>query len=353
MNNDYRSLIENVKRRSNPEDLQLEKSFSDELSTISYSDVLIYVRLAMRGVEPDYTRITKLAGERVKSHLSVELTEVDFRYQGSVMTNTHIKSFSDVDLLVISKKFYYVDRSGISNILTDTSKISNYSTTQVSKLLVEDKVGTYFGNALEDLKQNRLLSENILSKTYGICDKSKPKSIKIKNTSLNRDVDIVIANWYDDVISVVNDKGQNRGIQVYNKDTESRGDADFPFLSIDRINERSAITAGRLKKMIRLLKNLKVKSTHDIVLSSFDINALCYSIPTYTYSSLKFDDLVEVLYDYIGNLLSNSQLLDNIVSVDGREYIFRYSVTKTISLRLIFSEIEGLFRDLQTIKTAY
>ena len=72
-------------------------------------------------------------------------------------------------------------------------------------------------------------------------------------------MDIVIANWYDNVTAVLRDKDSDfRGIQVYNKELNSKGDPDYPFLSIKRINDRSSKTNGRLKKMIRFLKNIKV-----------------------------------------------------------------------------------------------
>jgi hypothetical protein len=81
MTKNYRQLIESVKGRINPEHFAIKKSFSDELSTISYSEVLTYIRLAMKGVEPEYTQKSKDAGERVKEHLLKELKDVSFKYK--------------------------------------------------------------------------------------------------------------------------------------------------------------------------------------------------------------------------------------------------------------------------------
>jgi hypothetical protein len=52
-------------------------------------------------------------------------------------------------------------------------------------------------------------SEKILSETYEICETTKAKSIKIKNKNLNREVDIVISNWHDDVSSIINVTAQS------------------------------------------------------------------------------------------------------------------------------------------------
>lgn len=347
MAKNYRLLTESIKGRINPDNFALKKSFSDELATVSYSEVLTYIRLAMKGVEPEYTQKSKDAGERVKEHLSKKLSDVVFRYQGSVMTDTHIKGYSDIDLLTICDKFYTYDAPKVKQILESTEQRARYWQTSITKMEKEVNTSSYQGNTLQDLRQLRLDSESILTDVYDICDTTKPKSIKIKNQSLNREVDIVIANWYDDVSSIINDKGEYRGIQVYNKDTNSKGDPDYPFLSIKRINEKSADTNGRLKRMIRFLKNVKADSNQDIDLSSFDINAVFYDIEVAKYQTLSFYELVPVVYNQLKEICTNQTKADSIISVDGREYIFRYNNKKLDNLKLLMAEVEGIFTDLR------
>ena len=347
MAKNYKLLTESIRGRINPENFALKKSFSDELATVSYSEVLTYIRLAMKGVEPEYTQKSKDAGERVKEHLSKKLSDVVFKYQGSVMTDTHIKGYSDIDLLTICDKFYTYDAPKIKQILESVEQKNRYRQASIDKMVKEVNTSSYQGNSLQDLKQLRLDSETILEDVYDICDTTKPKSIKIKNQSLNREVDVVIANWYDDVSSVINDKGEYRGIQVYNKETHSKGKKDFPFLSIKRINERSSDTNGRLKRMIRFLKNTKANSYQEIDLSSFDINAICYDIEVEKYQTLSFYELVPVIYYQIKEICTNQTKSDSIISVDGREYIFRYNSEKLENLKLLLGEVEGIFVDLR------
>lgn len=295
MTRNYRQLAESIRGRINPENIAFEKSFSDELGTISDNEVLTYIRLAMKGVEPEYTQKSKDAGERVKEHLTRKLSNVVFQYQGSVMTDTHIKGYSDIDLLTITDKFYSYDANNAKDILAKSEKRSKYNQSSIEKLEHVVNTPLYTGSALDDLHNLRLDSEAVLIDTYDICNTSKPKSIKIKNKRLNREVDIVIASWYDDVPSIINDKGDYRGIQVYDKENHSKGDPDYPFLSIKRINERSSETNGRLKKMIRFMKNSKVNSVQNIDLSSFDINAVCYDIEVSEYQNFSFYELVPVI----------------------------------------------------------
>lgn len=343
MTKNYRQLTENINARLNPENLILEKAYSDELGTISYNDTLVFIRTAMKGVDANYTQKSKDAGERVKEHLNKSLTDKTFRYQGSVMTNTHIKGVSDIDLLVVSDKFYSYDSKNISAILENTERKSKYRSASIQKMENERSTSNYSGKSMDDLKKLRLDSETSMKEVYSNCDISKPKAIKIKNLSLNREVDIVIANWYDDVSSIINDKGDYRGVQVYDKSSNSKGSEDYPFLSIKRINERSSNTAGRLKKMIRFLKNLKAFSQADIDLSSFDINAICYDIEPNKYQSLVFDQLVGTLINQLRSLSTNNTHSNDLVSVDSREYIFRYNEQKLENMRLLLNEVESVF----------
>jgi hypothetical protein len=345
MAKNYRQLTESIRSRINPENIAVQKSFSDELSTLSYSDVLTFIRVAMKGVEPEYTQKSKDAGERVKEHLSKELKDVSFKYQGSVMTNTHIKGFSDIDLLTICEKFYQPDKNNIQKLLENSEQRVKFFSS-LPKLEKEVTGSSYQGNTLEDLRNLRIDSENVLKYVYTNCDIKKPKSIKIKNLSLNREVDIVVANWYDDITSVINDKGDYRGIQVYNKDTNSRGVADYPFLSIKKINDRSSLTSGRLKKMIRFLKNVKAISDHEIDLSSFDINAICYDISPPKYQNLTIFELVPLLHVQLKSICTNQEHSDRIISVDSREYIFRGNSTKLNNIKNLLAEVEGVYSDL-------
>lgn len=347
MAKNYAILSLQAKQRANPESIVLEKSFSDELSTLAYSNILTYIRVAMNGVEPEYTQKSKDAGEKVKTHLSKVLSGVSFRYQGSVMTNTHIKGYSDIDLLVISEKFYMWDSYEATKILETDEQRSKFYPFQIQKLENERNKSSYNGDTLADLKEIRLNCETTMKAVYQICDISRAKAIKIKNLSLNREVDIVVSNWYDDVRSIIFDKGDHRGIQIYNKEEHRKESVDYPFISIQKINHKSSETNGRLKKMIRFLKTIKADSEFDIDLSSFDINSICFDIDVSKYKDVKFYQLVSVLYYQLMSICTNQGHADNIVSVDEREYIFRGRPNKLENIKLMLKELEALFIDLR------
>jgi len=350
----YEELIANIKSRSNPDGLILEKAFATEMLDIKYGDVEKYVKLAMRGVEPAYTAQSRDAGERVKTHLKTVLNQVTYKYQGSVETNTHIKATSDIDLLVISDKSYMPDHNGINQML----RSQRGQLTQNSVQILERSVSPphYQGDSLNDLKENRLNSERKLNNEYTDCDCSKPKAIQITNRSLNRDVDIVIAGWFDNANSILKNKEvEYRGIQIYNKTDHQREDADFPFLKIKLLNERSTLTNGRLKKMIRFLKNIKATINKDqnpepVKLSSFQFNAICYNIETNKYKDKNVFELVAIVYWQLKSLVENSDHRDDLKSVDNSEYIFRHQPDRIKELQLLIQTIQPILIDLQNQK---
>jgi hypothetical protein len=100
--------------------------------------------------------------------------------------------------------------------------------------------------------------------------------------------------------------------------------------------------------MIRFLKNCKANSDHDIDLSSFDINAICYDIKVSEYESLSFYELVPVIYNQIKAICTNQAKAYSIVSVDDREWIFRNNNSKLENLKKLMAEVEGIFLDLKS-----
>ena len=71
----------------------------------SYQPNTQYALGAMQEVGPEYTRISVETAERVGKQLASSISFVEFRLQGSVPLNVHIRGVSDVELHSISKNF--------------------------------------------------------------------------------------------------------------------------------------------------------------------------------------------------------------------------------------------------------
>ena len=98
--------------------------------------------------------------------------------------------------------------------------------------------------------------------------------------------------------------------------------------------------------MIRFLKHCKAESLLQIGLTSFDINAICYAIEVQDYADLSFYDLVPILYLQLKRINEDSNYADKLMSVDGREHIFRFDSEKKENLKQMLAEVEGIYFDL-------
>ena len=342
----YSNLINQIESRYNPESLRTVRENSIQSIAGIDRDVAKYVKLAMNEVDPVYTQKTLNAGENAMYHLSRELSyDVDFRYQGSVMTRTHIQGVSDIDLVTISKRFNDTDYTRARNYVE--SNPYSYDTRVQRVRDWVNNFSSYRGDANEDLKLLRIDSERVLKSHYSICNTANPKAIRVTNQHFHRDVDVVIASWHDSLEYIASSDETYKGIYIYDKERNMRLGPDFPFLSIDRINSRSADTGGRLKKMIRFLKNIKADSEQFINLSSFDINAICYNISIDDYKNSHYLDLVRVLWLKLWHLCNNNSEMDKLKSVDGSESIFEYNNSKKENLKRLEREVWNIYNEIK------
>lgn len=351
MSKDYKSLVSQLQRRMNPDnysDVQLfGESINKDLLGVPGNNALEYVKRSMQGVGKEYTDRSIEAGTAVKNHLKDVLYQVDYEYQGSVMTNTHVKGNSDIDLLVLCDKFYYVNNPAVQSKYSSELNSFHLNESQISRLKSYlDSARDYTGDSSQDLRSIRNKSEKKMKAAYFKCDTTKPKCIAITNQNLHRNVDIVVAAWHKTYEGIRDGISKKNSIRVYDKEEGNVGRVESPFVSIDRINTKDSTVNGRLKKMIRFIKTLKYDSGKEIDLSSFEINAICYNIDTFKYADKAFYDLVPVLAQEFATIATNASYRDSIMSVDGSESVFKGEEKKSNSIALMYLEIDELLKDL-------
>lgn len=349
MNKNYEQLIRKVKNRTNPDDISesvlLSKTFSSELREIGNKKALEYVRRIMHGVEPNYTQKTVEAGKRVMGHLKDVDSSLDYKFQGSVMTNTHIKGYSDIDLVQITNRFFRHDSKDLYMKEYENPYRSTLIKTQLSQIINS----VYFsGDANVVLKDIREKAEEKLLAVYKNVNIGKPKSIEVRPTSPVRMIDVVTASWFKSLDSILVDDEDYRGIEIYDKEKNLRLSVDYPFIKIKFLNKRDNEVNGRLKKMIRFLKSIKADSDNSdqISLSSFDIASICYNIEVFNYDSKPYFELVEVLLNEFKKIIDNQFYRDGIRSIDNTESIFKDKPKKIKGAILLYREIKSVHDDL-------
>lgn len=223
-----------------------------------------YALGAMQAVDSNYTRISIETAQRVGNQLYTRLgksgIDVEFRLQGSVPLNVHIRGVSDVDLLVLDKNFLVYEYAGVR------AKAGFYIPVNKSSLAV--------------LYILRCQIEEELPKAFPATtvDVTGDKAVKISGGSLARPVDVVPAHWWDTVAYQASHQECDRGTKILNK-SKFEVIENLPFLHIDRVGKRCDALNGTLRKSIRLCKNIKADAVEEgtvISLSSFDIASAMY-----------------------------------------------------------------------------
>ncbi|RKE24470.1 hypothetical protein B0G76_8358 [Paraburkholderia sp. BL23I1N1] len=236
----------------------VEESYKKRARAMPYTQ---YALGAMQEVDQDYTRISLEEATRVGKQLKTGLTsagvDVDFRLQGSVAANIHIRGVSDVDLLVLNNAFFTYDVNGPRSRAGHFNSPISYT-------------------PLSALQFLRTHSESILSEKFPAADVDVDgaKAIKISGGSLRRPVDVVPSHWHDSRDYQASFLERDRGVCILDK-RQQQSILNMPFRHIDELRQRDELTLFGLKKSIRLCKHVKADSEEDSIdgLPSFDIAA--------------------------------------------------------------------------------
>jgi len=295
-----------------------------------------YALGAMREVDEDYTRISIDTATRVGRQLLSSLTStgysIDFRLQGSVPLNVHIRGVSDVDLLCLDTGFLTYATAGLRNQRGLYTSPTSKTTVGVLSALRKD-------------------SEATLKSAFpaAVVDVSGSKAIKISGGSLARPVDVVPSHWHDTEAFQASGQEYDRGVTILNKAVPC-GIDNLPFLHIKRIAERCDAVSGGLRKAIRLCKNVKADAEEDgtaVGLPSFDIAATMFHADM---SALRQGSMYELAIlaetqrhlDFLARSHEQAKLL---VVPDGSRRIFD-SASKLTGLNRLSTEMDELIRQV-------
>lgn len=315
--------FQNLQARRNPEGM-----IKEAYASVQEDEPVRYLLGAMEPVEESYTKKTYEEGSRIENQVSTGLAAVglkaDFEYQGSITKNTHIKAYSDIDLLVLEKRFHSLQPPQQPSI-------------------------PYSGDPIKDLLQIRATCITHLKSAFpkAAVDDSGPRSIKISGGSLVRVVDIVPANWYDTVQYTEKKAKIWRGVHILNAHKLDR-EADQPFLHGAWIEHKDDATTGSARKLIRLLKSLKYDSEDKVTMSSFDIESLVFRMPDAEMIRPRGEEipLTAACWLWLKKVEGNQQLRDGLEVPDGKRKIFEAGKATTSQLTALRQELESLLYDV-------
>ncbi len=323
-----RTKYERLLARRAPQDERRIYNFSESFET-QYGEATKYLIGAMSPVAPRYTQRLVEQGDRVENQLKTRLAEfypaLEFRRQGSVSNNTHIKFHSDVDVLVIIDKFETLEHP-------------------------QQPPNPYLGNPNQDLTDLRQKCATELKNAFpaAAVDNNGSTCVTIDGGSLACAVDAVPSNWFNTVAWSQTRQEHERGVEVYNRD-KGRRILNRPFLYNYRIHLHDAPRIGVPRCLMRLLKNIKADHEKsglddDVDFSSFDICSLVYRMPDDLVTGIHNRPLrlIYALLVWIVNVLNTPSLRGSLNVVDDSRLIFD-TPTKEHGLRILFEDLKILY----------
>ncbi|QQS12386.1 MAG: hypothetical protein IPK81_23385 [Rhodospirillales bacterium] len=304
---------------------------SEAYASLQEDDNVKYVIGAMQPIDSAYTEKSYEEGRRVSSHIRKSLEDAswhkpEFTFQGSVTSDTHIKAHSDIDLLVLEQRFIYLRKP-------------------------LEPQSPYSGDALSDLLALRGHCSEVLTAAFpkAIVDTAPGKAIHLSEGSLTRNVDVVVAAWLNTKNYIDTNDITQRGISILDS-AAGRTIDNFPFLHNYMIHQKDSEVGGNLRAVIRLLKTIKADADQEIAVSSYDIAAIAYRIPSerlvvpYGGSLL----LLSVAKSWLTELANDSQLRASLTVPNETRQIFGAGATSLNGLLALENEVGNLFTEIST-----
>ena len=311
--------------------IPLEKIARAKLESFSRSTAgqdFSYLVDAMQPIDAQFTENTFAEGERVRNQLQKNFSPefiAEFDFQGSVTSDTHIRIYSDIDLLALHGGFVTLD-SGVP--------VANpYS----------------YQQSLADLTSMRAEAVRILKRAFPevTVDASPGKSIALEGGSLRRKIDIVIGNWWDTELWKNYKVKIARGVRILNSKIPTTI-KNKPFWHNYVIDKKDGET-GTLRKVIRLLKTLKYDAEPELKISSYDIAAIAWnmtnealSVRENAYLRLAKNALAE-----LNRFIENEAVRNGLSVPNGTRKVFGSDGATLEGLKALHQELDELIARIE------
>lgn len=313
-----------AERRTDPRLYEAATKSYESYRTITAPEAIRYIIGAMQPIDERYTRRTIEQGERVRDQLRRRLeSSVEYRLQGSVLTDTHIKVHSDIDLLVFIHKFTFCKRPLVAT-------------------------HPYLGDPVQDLRDLRNEAKTAMELAFpqATVDDSGARSIEISGGSLARDVDVVPAAWLNTIEYESSRDEIHRGVKVFNKANGTFA-ANYPFKNAAEIDAKDRRCGGGMRKAARFMKTLKADS-EDVDLSSYDITSLAWNMPDAMLSyGMPWD--LKIFFgcrDFLRIVVRDSGFRESLEVPDGSRRVFASGHARVDAAEALLAEMDELASDI-------
>ena len=245
------------------------------MEDINSEKLLNLISDVMRGPkESTLSRLSEIA--IMVNRLLVENVQCNIRclYQGSVLNDTVVLDYSDVDFLVISREYCLCDMNRVGWVAKhDGGSARLQLMARLENIPVIDAA-----QAIVRASSLRKECAYILKSTYSNVEINHPKALTIVDKESGVKFDIVIATLFETVESLLNPEDMSlKGVCIYNAQACAYDSVDFPFLNARAVDLQDRVSDGRFRRLVRFLK--KVKGDISSNMTSFDVYSIVRKSP--------------------------------------------------------------------------
>lgn len=310
MNLDYNNLINNIKRR------RFDEAIRDHVLSPSFADANIpdpvkYAMESMSEIDSAYAYkvygVSRRIHELINRELLARNMRTDFRYQGALRVETHVRLYGEVDLLCILP-----ENAPHQHVYTLGQLIREIATKQQT--------------------------------TFQSADYSDGVRIKLVTQKPDCRINVIPCSWISNPEYLERRNEIYRGIIEYNFKDKTRKKY-LPFLNMGRVNNKDQETDGCYKMGVRLLRSLCVDES--INLTNYELCGLIYHIQNakITVPKNRRLGLLPVVSHHIQEAL-NDDTFQNIPSPSERELVFGSKAGKKEAVTKLQKSLDGLIGDL-------
>lgn len=309
-----------AQRRTDPALFEAQAKSYENYRNLNVPEAVKYIIGSMQPIDARYTERTIEQGKRVRDQLEKRLASgVEYRFQGSVLNDTHIKQHSDIDLLVFVEKFTFVKKPLAPR-------------------------NPYQGDSVQDLRDLRSETKAALESAFPAVtvDDSGSRSIEMSGGSLARNVDVVPAAWLDTMEYDQTEDEVHRGVKVFNK-TNGTFAANYPFKNAAEIDTKDRRCGGGMRKATRFLKTLKADSDSEMP-SSYDLASIVWNMPDASLSyGMPWD--LKIFFgcrDFVRRLVEDPEFRGSLYVPDGSRKVFANGHTTVDQASALLADIDQL-----------
>jgi hypothetical protein len=236
-----------------------------------------YAALSSATEQEKQDRAVRMVRKALAASSSLRKVEFDLIPKGSYPNRTNVRVDSDVDIAVVQRNFFFIERDGVRSGL-------------------QAKLGYRNSFRYEGAEFRHEVEQALRARFGPDCDRAGNTAISINENSGRMSADIVPSFHFRRCSGSGLFEERDQGLTTLRSD--GRWIVNYPAQQLHNGRRKNLATLGQYKKLVRILKRVENDLTNDGIiakLASYFIECLVYNIPSEEFDLFRLAPLVHDL----------------------------------------------------------